>query len=400
MTTTAPDRRVHEVSAIFRARFGSPPEWIVRAPGRVNLIGEHTDYNEGYVLPAAIDRDMLIAASPGKPSNKAVRIYSNEYDQEDNFSLDHIVKDESAAWTNYLRGVLKAFQDAGHSLPGFDAVLCSNVPQGAGLSSSAAFEVCVGKLLKEMSSLEVTEKEIALLAQKCENDFVGVKCGIMDQFIAALGEEDSALMIDCRSLDCKVIPLQLSLNEVSIVVTNSGVRRGLVDSEYNDRRQSCQQSAAELSKLLKRNNVKSLRDIGMDEFMSVGARLPESLAKRCHHVIGENLRVLLAVTALENENLEDFGRLMNTSHESLRDQFQVSCQEIDFLVKAAQHHPGVLGSRITGAGFGGCTVTLMREEAVESYQKEVIPRYEHQTGCRAETYICTPSQGASVLKRP
>jgi galactokinase len=200
MTATAQDRRVDEVSAIFRTRFGSNPEWIVRAPGRVNLIGEHTDYNEGYVLPAAIDRDMLIAASRRQPADQIVRVYAQEYGEEDILSLDHIEKHQSQGWPNYLRGVLNTFQNAGYSLSGFDAALFSNVPQGAGLSSSAAFEVAVGKLLKEMAGLDLSEKAIALLAQQSENDFVGVKCGIMDQFIAALGEEDSALMIDCRSL--------------------------------------------------------------------------------------------------------------------------------------------------------------------------------------------------------
>jgi galactokinase len=399
MTKTT-ERRIDQVAAIFRTRFGSEPQWIIRAPGRVNLIGEHTDYNEGYVLPTAIDRDMLIAASRRETEDKTVRVYATEYDQEDAFSLDHIVQHESLAWANYLRGVVRIYRDAGHSMPSFDAVLCSNIPQGAGLSSSAAFEVAVGTLLKEMSNLEISLKETALLAQRAENDFVGVKCGIMDQFVSALGEPDSALMVDCRSLDCKVVPLNISDNQVSIVVTNSGVRRGLVDSEYNDRRQSCLQGAAELAKLLQRDDVQSLRDIEMAEFISVEAHLPLVLAKRCHHVISENLRVLLAVTALENENFEDFGRLMNTSHASLRDHFQVSCPEIDILVNDAQHHQGVLGSRITGAGFGGCTVSLIREESIESYRNEVVPRYERKTGCQAEVYICTPAAGASVLKRP
>jgi galactokinase len=399
MTLSIQETRFTDIERTFDEKFTGSPTHVVRAPGRVNLIGEHTDYNEGYVLPVAIDRSMMIAARLTENAEGLIELYSGDYEERDSFSASDIQPHPDKGWTNYLRAVLKMFQNAGHSIPTFQAVLSGDVPQGAGLSSSAAFEVAVARLLKDFLGLGLTDKEIALIAQKAENEFIGVQCGIMDQFISALGEAESALMIDCRTLDFKTVPLRLSDRGFCIVITNSGVRRGLVDSAYNERRQSCQQGVKELERLLNRGELSSLRDVRLDEFIAVASRLPLTLSKRCHHVISENERVLLAVAALENDDLEDFGHLMNASHESLKTYFEVSCPEIDVLVEMTQAQVGVLGSRITGGGFGGCTVSLMPLDMVESYRTEIIPAYERKTGCKSEVYVCVASDGASFLKK-
>lgn len=388
------DTRLKDLQHTYHSTFGEQPQFVVRAPGRVNLIGEHTDYNEGFVLPAAIDREMMIAASP--TIDNQVHVYSDEYKQQDNFSLDAIEKSATHPWSDYLRGTLATLQEKGHKLVGFKAALSGNVPQGAGLSSSAAYEVAVATLVSKMCALNIPGKDVALLAQKAENEFIGVKCGIMDQFISALGQPDAALFIDCRSLDYRAVPLQLSKHGLSIVITNSGVRRGLVDSEYNARRQECMQGTELLSGLLKRK-LNSLRDVSEPEFRAHEKSLPPVVAQRCRHVITENGRVERAVQSLEAGNLNTFGVLMNQSHASLRDDFQVSCKELDALVNLTQKHPGVLGARMTGAGFGGCTVAIMDANSVGSFQKEVIPDYEKESGRQAEVYVCRAVAGAGLV---
>lgn len=399
MTPTFQAMRLADVTRLFDEKFEGQPSVVVRAPGRVNLIGEHTDYNEGYVLPVAIDRDMMIAARLLPEGEGTVQLYSKDYGEGDTFSLSQIEPHPTKDWTNYLRAVLKIFQGEGIAVPAFQAVLSGDVPQGAGLSSSAAFEVAVSLLLKEFLNLGLSGTQLALLSQRAENEFVGVQCGIMDQFISALAESESALMIDCRTLDYKTVPLLLADKGMCLVITNSGVRRGLVDTAYNERRQSCQQGTVELARILNRPEINSLRDVRLNEFISASNNLPLSLSKRCQHVISENERVLLAVAALENDDMEDFGRLMNASHESLKSYFEVSCPQIDILVDYAQSLEGVLGSRITGGGFGGCTVTLMMQSAVDEYCSQTVPRYEMQTGCKAEVYVCVASAGASVLSK-
>ena len=386
--------RLKELQHTHQSNFGEQPRFVVRAPGRVNLIGEHTDYNEGFVLPAAIDREMMIAASPTDDSH--VYVYSDEYKQQDSFSLNSIEKSATHPWSDYLRGTLATLQEKGHKITGFRATLSGNVPQGAGLSSSAAYEVAVATLVSEMSGLKIPGKDIALLAQKAENEFIGVKCGIMDQFISALGQQDAALFIDCRSLAYRPVPLQLSKHGLSIVITNSGVRRGLVDSEYNARRQECVQGTELLSGLLKRQ-LNSLRDVSEPEFRAHEKSLPPVVAQRCRHVITENGRVERAVQSLEAGNLNTFGVLMNQSHTSLRDDFQVSCKELDVLVAMTQKHPGVLGARMTGAGFGGCTVAIMDSSRVAGFQGIVIPEYEKETERQADVYVCHAVAGAGLV---
>ncbi len=392
------DSQTDVASAAFATRFGEAPQYVVRAPGRVNLIGEHTDYNQGFVFPCAIDREMVIVASPR--ADHRVLAHSMEYDQEDEFDLAEISKipPPDKQWSNYLRSVVSTLRKRGHVLSGFNAVLAGNVPQGAGLSSSAAYEVAVATLCNGIDQLGINGKDIALISQQAENEFIGVQCGIMDQFISALGEADSALMIDCRSLDYRAVPLRLEQLACSIVITNSGVRRGLVDSEYNLRRNQCSEGVAALSTLTGRALV-SLRDIELDEFDAHATALDATVAKRCRHVVTENKRVTDAVACLEASNLDDFGLLMNASHASLRDDFAVSCPEIDTLVELSQNYEGVLGARITGGGFGGCTVAVMYDAVVEGFMATVIPEYERTCGKQASVYICRAMAGAALQKQ-
>lgn len=387
------------LEAAFAKQFGLVSSYVVaRAPGRVNLIGEHTDYNDGFVLPAAIDREMLIAALPADSaeSDNLVEVYSVDYDEADRFSLDDIAHSKSRPWANYVRGTLAIMQQLGHKLKGFKAVLSGNVPQGAGLSSSAAFEVAVATLVNEMNGLGLSGKEIALLAQRAENEFIGVKCGIMDQFVSALGERDSALFIDCRSLEYERVPLNLSAHNAAIVIINSGVRRALVDSEYNARRVECFDGAALLGTLLERP-IRSLRDVSLAEFLEYERALPPVIAKRCKHVVSENQRVLDAVDSMRASDLARVGQLMNESHRSLQLDFEVSCEQVDALVQLAWAHPGVFGARMTGAGFGGCVVAFADNSAVPDIVSGLIPQYESKVGVHADVYVCKAANGAQVL---
>lgn len=379
----------------FRDVFGVDPQIFVRAPGRVNLIGEHTDYNEGFVLPCAIDRNMTLLAVPS--GDDFVEVFSNDYNESDNFSLEKFTSHPKKEWANYLRGMLLILQNEGFKLRGFKAILSGSVPQGAGLSSSAAFEVAVAVFANELNGLGLDLKSIALLAQKAENQFIGVQCGIMDQFVSALGKEDAAIFLDCRSLEFEAIPLGLSSQSSSIVIINSGVRRGLVDSEYNARRQQCQQGVHLLSNLLDRS-LNSLRDVSLGEFESVANELPSVVAQRCKHVISENARVESAVQAIRKGELPEFGRLMNQSHVSLRDDFQVSCPELDVLTELAWAFPGTIGARMTGAGFGGCAVALVHNDALVEFEKLMRTDYAEKTGKSPELYVCSASAGAQAVK--
>jgi galactokinase len=392
--------RVQAVKEAFKQQFGAEPDYIARAPGRVNLIGEHTDYNDGFVFPVAIDREMIIAARP-KADRKdlGMRVYSMDYDQLDEFNYTKLERSADHPWIDYLRGMMSIWQACAFKVRAFEAVLSGNVPQGAGLSSSAAYEVAVGKLLDEMMASGIPPKQLAMLAQKAENRFIGVQCGIMDQFISAVGRADSALLIDCRTLQFRAVPLRLAEQKAAIVITETGVQRGLVDSEYNARRAECAEGVKLLSKKLK-TELKALRDVSLADFKKHEKALPETVAKRCRHVITENNRVLDSVEALEKGKLDAFGKLMNASHASLRDDFEVSCKELDVLAELTQKHEGVYGARITGAGFGGCTVAIMDEDAVASYEAKVIPAYEKATGKQARVFVCKAVGGASMIWSP
>lgn len=390
--------RLKRLRETFEDRYSQSP-LLVRAPGRVNLIGEHTDYNGGFVFPAAIDRDMLIAVAKNK--TQSVEVYSLDYESDDRFYLSDIARESNSetVWSDYLKGTVSVLQEKNYPVSGFCAVITGNVPQGAGLSSSAAYEVAVATALNELFDLKISGKDIALLCQRAENQFVGVQCGIMDQFISALGEEDAALLIDCQSLEYKTVPLNLADRKLSIVITNSGVRRGLVDSEYNARRQECAEGVKILSELCGRKAT-TLREFTSSEFNTCASRLPATIMRRCRHVISENERVLACEKLLDSGDLIGFGKLMNASHESLRSDFEVSCTELDLLVGITQKHNGVLGARMTGAGFGGCTVAIISSDEIDSFKNDAISTYENESGRKAEVYVCKAVSGAQPVVRP
>ncbi|MCD6169472.1 MAG: galactokinase [Candidatus Latescibacteria bacterium] len=374
-----------ELLSGFLQLFGSKPELAVKAPGRVNLIGEHTDYNEGFVLPVAVNRSIGIAARGRQ--DQQVFLYSLNFKEMASFSLNGFGKDGS--WADYPKGVIHEYQKLGEYVSGFDAVVYGDIPLGAGLSSSAAFEVATAYLLAKLNRIEIEPEEMARLCQRAENLYVGVNCGIMDQFIAVLGKRGHALFLDCRDLSFQYA--SIPTDEVSVVVCDSGVRRGLSDSEYNLRRSQCEQGAKRLATVLP--GAKALRDISLEQFEEHQGLLPDGMRKMCRHVISENWRVKEAVVALRRGDVVRFGQLMNLSHQSLRDEFQVSCRELDLLVEIARSVDGVLGARLTGAGFGGCTVNLVRKTSAPLLAQTVEEKYEAETGIKPAVYPCQIEDG-------
>jgi len=377
--------RIEALRHAFRTQFGGAPSFFVRAPGRVNLIGEHTDYNEGFVLPMAIDRDVRLALAPR--ADRQVHVFSLNFQQADRFSLDDLQQTETTAWSNYLRGVAWALQNAGFTLTGFDAVIEGNVPLGSGLSSSAATELATVTAFRALGNLAVDPVQAAVLSQRAENDFVGVKCGIMDQYISSLGQAGHALLIDCRSLAYEAVPLPTG---VQFIIVDSGVRRGLVDSAYNERRAQCEEGARRLG-------VTALRDVDPALFERLAADLPPLVAQRCRHVVEENARVLHSVAALQSGDVTAFGLDMDASHVSLRDLYAVSHPALDTLVEIARAAPGCLGSRLTGAGFGGCTVSLALAEHVQAVVDAIRDEYPRRTGLTPQIYLSGAEAGAGVM---
>jgi galactokinase len=370
----------------FEDQYGVHPRLIVRAPGRVNLIGEHTDYNDGFVLPVAIDRATYIAARPR--DDQKVGLAALDIPDQDIFDLDTVERSTAHPWSNYIRGVAKGLLVAGHTLGGANMLITSDVPRGAGLSSSAALEVAVGYAFQLLNKLNILGEELALLAQGAENSFVGVQSGIMDQFISVLGRANHALLLDCRDLNYRLIPIPPT---VAIVVCDSHVERTLAASAYNQRRAECDEAV----RLFKQwhPKISALRDISVDQFHAHEADLPEPVRSRARHVISENDRALRGAAALEAGRVAEFGSLMNESHASLRDDYQVSIPELDTLVEAARRVPGCLGSRLTGAGFGGCTVSLVEGSAVEAFRRDVAAAYRAATGRDTTIYVCRASDG-------
>lgn len=360
---------------------------LFQAPGRVNLIGEHTDYNAGYVLPAAIDRQIFVAASARNDSR--INIFAHNFKQWDRFGIQNDLEKLSGnPCGNYFRGIVWSLLQQRRELRGMDAVVSGNIPIGAGLSSSAAIEVAVGFALLKLSESEINLKDLALAAQKAENDFVGMRCGIMDQFIACLGQADHALLIDCRDLSYQNLPMPL---EASVIIVDSGVHRGLMDMEYNFRREDCEKAARHFG-------VSVLRDVSMAALRERAHAMSAVVQRRAHHVISENHRTLAAADALRTRDLSTFGELMTASHASLRDDFEVSCPELDWLVDMALDVKGVYGARLTGAGFGGCMVALVEKEAVDDLVKTIDTNYGPVTGRQATIYICRASAGVSEIK--
>ena len=372
----------------FAKIFSVMPTLIARAPGRVNLIGEHTDYNDGFVLPIAIDRAVWMAARPR--ADCTLRISARDFGNAvSEFALEAPVQlDTTQTWSNYVRGVAWALQKRGIVLSGADVVLQGDVPLGSGLSSSAALEVCTATLLTALAQIEISSVEIARLCQQAENDFVGVKCGIMDQFASALAQQDHALLVDCRDLAYRNVALP---SGATFVVCDTLKRRGLVDSEYNTRRAECAQAAQAFG-------VQALREVSLAECAQREKELPRVVAQRARHVITENARVLAAVSAAESNDLATFGALMNESHTSLRDAYQVSCAELDTLVEIARAQPGCLGARLTGAGFGGCTVNLVLNDAVNVFVVNVAREYQARTGLMPPIYPCRAVRGATCTQ--
>ncbi|MCX7839319.1 MAG: galactokinase [Anaerolineae bacterium] len=373
----------------FQKTFNTTPTLITRAPGRVNLIGEHTDYNDGFVLPMAIDRAVWMAARPR--DDRRVQMVACDFDYaRSEFALDApILRDNAHAWSNYVRGVAWALQVRGVALVGADLVIRGDVPVGSGLSSSAALEVCAATMFVELARASISKVELARLCQQAENEFVGVKCGIMDQFASALAQENHALWIDCRDLSYRHIPLPRG---AVFVVCDSRKRRDLANSAYNQRRAECERAARALG-------VVALRDVSIAEFTRRANELPHLLAKRARHVITENARVLAAITAAEQNDLAAFGKLMNESHASLRDDFEVSCAELDALVEIARAQVGCWGARLTGAGFGGCTVNLVNERDVPQFIEEVTRVYRARFGIAPLVYPCRAAQGSSKIEQ-
>jgi galactokinase len=367
----------------FTRRFGRPPRFVARAPGRVNLIGEHTDYNDGFVLPMAIDRATWIALGPR--DDRRVRLRSVLFDEEVEIDLDHLVRG-GPGWAEYVKGVAWALLDSRQALRGWDGVVAGDVPLGAGLSSSASFELCAARAFAAASGLEWDAKTMAVRAQRAENEWVGMKCGIMDQLVSAAAEEGSALLIDCRSLETTPVPLP---EDVAVVVLDTSTRRGLVESAYNERRAQCEAAARIL-------DLPALRDVALARLIAGAVRLDGTTLRRARHVVTENERTLRAVEALRRGDVPALGEILDASHESLRDDFEVSSPALDAIVSCARQHPACYGARMTGAGFGGCAVALVRAGQTEPFLTRVLADYEAATGFVPRGYVCRPSAGASV----
>ncbi|MFT6987662.1 MAG: galactokinase [Psychromonas sp.] len=379
---------ITNVTETFLDVLGYPATHIIQAPGRVNLIGEHTDYNDGFVLPCAINYQTMVAAA--KRDDNIVRLISVDYNNEENqFDLTQEIEFQNdCMWANYIRGVVKFLLARGYQFQGADIVVSGNVPQGAGLSSSAALEVVIGQTFKTLYKLDISQVDIALNGQQAENEFVGCNCGIMDQLISACGEEHHALLLDCRSLETQSVSMP---EDMSIVIINSNKKRGLVDSEYNTRRLQCEEAA-------KVFGVKALRDITIDQFEARINELDAVVAKRARHVITENERTVKAADALRQGDMKLMGQLMAQSHISMRDDFEITVSEIDLIVNIVKAEIGDLGGvRMTGGGFGGCVVALIPPTLVEQVKSAVENKYQAATGIKESIYICQAKSGASQV---
>lgn len=384
--------------SIFQDTFQSNPMWVSRAPGRVNLIGEHTDYNGGFVLPAAISHNVTILAS--KTNNYESRLHSVMFNDSWKGTLGAQTNSpRPGKWPNYFLAVVAEFQKLGHRVPELDVLVDGNVPAGAGLSSSAAFEVAAAVLLNDILQAGLSKKELIHLAQRAENGpFVGVNCGIMDQYASAFGEKDKVILLDCHYNEHELVSFDSS--KISILIINSMKKRGLVDSQYNKRRQQCQNGHAELEKL-SGEKYTSIRHIPLEVFNEYSGRLEPDVAKRIRHNLTENQRVLRFSEILEREegpNPDQLGGLLYASHESLRQDFEVSCNELDTIVNIARKIEGIYGCRMTGAGFGGCCMALIEPDKSEQIIEKVKADYHQSTGKIPECYLSVPDSGALAEK--
>ena len=368
----------------FQQHFNQPPSFIVRAPGRVNLIGEHTDYNDGFVLPMTIDRAVWIALRPR--NDHRLLLYSIDFENHIEFSLDTIKHNKG--WGEYVRGVAWALQGAGFPLEGWEGVISSDIPIGAGLSSSAALEIATAKAFSVVGNWKFNPESMARIGQKAENEWVGANTGIMDQMISAAGKADHALLIDCRDLTTRHIPLPA---ETAVVIMDTSTRHAHTDSGYNERREQCEAAANYFG-------VSHLRDVTMDQFDLRSADLGDLPRRRARHVISENERVLRAVAAMIAGDVVEMGQLMNDSHISMRDDFEITNDELNIIAHLAQTQPGCFGARMTGGGFGGCAVALVEKSITPSFVDQVTASYQEKTGLQPHVFICRPTNGAELIK--
>jgi len=375
-----------DLAQSFRRRFGADPV-VFRSPGRVNLIGEHTDYNDGFVMPAAIEFSCRAAAAPR--SDRTLAVHSHNFQETFEFSLDDPHPAAARRWSDYVFGVAVMLERAGHRLRGANLLVSGDVPLGAGLSSSAAIEVATALALLRVSGTELGRTEIARICQRAENEFVGARCGIMDQFIACHGRAEHALMLDCRTLEFRLLPVP---EGVRMVIANTMVKHQIAGGEYNRRRAECEEGVRRLAEV--RPEIRALRDVSPDELERERGRLPQLVYRRCRHVLTENARVEAAAAAMERGDVNALGPLMAESHRSLRDDYEVSAPELDLMVELALKQDGVLGSRMTGGGFGGCTISLVESGGVESFCREVAAAYARETGKHPEIYVSAAAQGA------
>ena len=385
----------NDVLAKFEELFGNEGEiGVYFAPGRVNLIGEHTDYNGGHVFPCALTIGTYMAAR--KRSDRKVRFYSMNFESLGviECSLDNLTPKDNGEWTNYPMGIIWAFDGRGMKLDtGLDICLYGNIPNGSGLSSSASLEVVTGFMLRDIYGFDVTNQDLALIGQYSENNFNGCNCGIMDQFASAMGKADNAIFLDCNTLKFEYAPIKLE--GAKIVVTNSMVKHSLVTSAYNDRRNESAQALKDLQTVC---GIETLGDLTEDEFEKYKSSIKDEVNRaRAKHAVYENQRTIKAVAALKENDIETFGKLMNASHVSLRDDYETSCEEVDVLVEEAWKIDGVIGSRITGGGFGGCTVSIVKDEAIDEFKEKLTAAYEEKVKKTPEFYVVSIGDGPSRL---
>ena len=383
-----------KMQQLFQLTYGTDktPEMYF-APGRVNLIGEHTDYNGGHVFPCALTIGTYGAVTTR--DDRKLRFYSANFPGIVETSLDDLTPSNEAGWTNYPKGVMWAFEKRGYKIPcGMDILIYGDIPNGSGLSSSASLEVLTGLMLKDTFGFDdLTMQDLALIGQYSENNFNGMNCGIMDQFASAMGKQDNAIFLDTSTLNYTYAPVKLA--DARIVITNSKVKHSLVSSAYNDRRRECETALKMLQTVV---DIQTLGDLNEEQFEKYKDAITDPVCqKRAKHAVYENQRTIRAVEALNAGNLEEFGRLINASHVSLRDDYETSCEETDLLASLAWEIPGVLGSRITGGGFGGCTVSIVKNDAIDTFTEKIGPAYEKATGHKAEFYIVDIGDGAHKL---
>jgi galactokinase len=373
----------------FEEIFGSSPV-IYRAPGRINLIGEHTDYNDGFVMPAAIGFSTQVAIAPR--TDRKLVLHSEEFDGDLKFDVDHLPEKRTGEWCDYVLGVASVLCERGHELKGANLLVHGEVPIGAGLSSSAAIEVASALAFLDLEGSSQPMPVVARICQQAENGFIGARVGIMDQFVSCMGKAGHAFFLDCRSLEFEQIPIP---GNIRFVVCNTMVKHELAKGAYNTRREECEEGTRLFSQW--KPEVRALRDVSIDLLEEHAQDLPATILKRCSHVVRENQRVLDAVQCLNKGDLNRLGKLMRESHESLRDLYEVSCRELDVMVESAEGLPGYFGGRMTGGGFGGCTVNLVSAANAEDFAVQIAERYERAIGIHPQTYICSAEDGAQKI---